>query len=170
MELWTFLISMMPVGELRFSIPFGMISGLHWFDAFSFSLIGNSLITLILVYLFKYFSLDIIVDFFSKIPIIGLIFKKWYDKALNKSVKFKNWTYLGLALFVSIPLPITGAWTAVLISSLLKLKPLKSYIFITFGLIISGSIITFICYNFSNFLNYIFINDQQIKDFIKTIS
>ena len=109
MELWTFLISMMPVGELRFSIPFGMISGLHWFDAFSFSLIGNSLITLILVYLFKYFSLDAIVNLFSKIPIIGLIFKKWYDKALNKSIKFKNLTYLGLALFVSIPLPITGA-------------------------------------------------------------
>ena len=53
MELWTFLISMMPVGELRFSIPFGMISGLHWFDAFIFSLLGNSLITLHISLLFN---------------------------------------------------------------------------------------------------------------------
>ena len=170
MKLWTFLISMMPVGELRFSIPFGIISGLHWCDAFIFSLLGNSFIALILVYIFKYFSLDVIINLFAKIPIVGFIFKKWHDKAISKSKRFKDWTYIGLAMFVSIPLPITGAWTAVLISALLKLKPFKSFIFITIGLIVSGSIITFICYNFSNLMNYIFINDQQIKDFINTIS
>ena len=170
MQLWTFLISMMPVGELRFSIPFGIISGLHWFDAFILSLIGNSLIALILVYIFDFFSLNTIVDLFKKVPLFGLIFKKWYDKALLKSLKFKDWTYIGLAMFVSIPLPITGAWTAVLISSLLKLKPFKSFLFITIGLFVSGGIITFICYNFSNLMSYIFINDDKIEQFIKSIS
>ena len=51
-------------------------------------------------------------------------------------------------LFVSIPLPITGAWTAVLIASILELKPLKSFSSITFGLILSGATIT----NFSIYL------------------
>ena len=46
MELWTFLISMMPVGELRFSIPFGYFVGLHWYESFIYSLLGNALITL----------------------------------------------------------------------------------------------------------------------------
>ena len=50
MRLWTFIVSMMPVGELRFSIPFGLFSGLYWFEAFTYSLIGNSLISLILFF------------------------------------------------------------------------------------------------------------------------
>ena len=56
-------------------------------------------------------------------------------------------------LFVGIPLPITGAWTAVLISVFLKLKPFKSYIFISYGLIVSGLIVTY----FTIFLPNIFV-------------
>ena len=170
MQLWTFIISMMPVGELRFSIPFGIFVGLHWFEAFFYSLIGNSLITLFLVYLIHYYNIDNIAKFFSKIPIVGIIFKKWREGAIKKSQKFSNRTYTALALFVSIPLPITGAWTAVLIASLLNLKPLKSFLFISIGLIVSGSIITLICQNFSNLMEYIFINKEQIETFIDSIS
>ena len=50
-DLWTFIISMLPVGELRFSIPFGVFSGLNWFDAFLYSVFGNSLITIILIFI-----------------------------------------------------------------------------------------------------------------------
>ena len=160
----------MPVGELRFSIPFGIIAGLHWFEAFIFSLVGNSLITLILVYVIHYFTIDKISKAFSKIPIVGVIFKKWHEKAIKKSKKFINWTYTGLALFVSIPLPITGAWTAVLIATLLNLKPFKTFVFISVGLFVSGSIITLICHSFSNLTEYIFIDKKQIENFIKSIS
>ncbi len=170
MQFWTFLISMMPVGELRFSIPFGIIAGLHWFEAFIFSLVGNSLITLILVYVIHYFTIDKISRAFSKIPIVGVIFKKWHEKAVKKSKKFINWTYTGLALFVSIPLPITGAWTAVLIATLLNLKPFKTFVFISVGLFVSGSIITLICHSFGNLTEYIFIDKKQIENFIKFIS
>ena len=170
MQFWTFLISMMPVGELRFSIPFGIFAGLHWAEAFIYSFLGNSLIALIIIYLIDYYKMDRITALINKVPIIGLIFSKWQNRAIKKSQKFNNWTYTGLALFVSIPLPITGAWTAVLISSLLYLKPFKSFLFISLGLIVSGSIITVICYNFSNLMEYIFINKEQITLFIKSIS
>ncbi len=170
MIFWTFLLSMMPVGELRFSVPFGIFTGLHWSEALVYSLIGNSLIALILIYLINYFTLDRILIFFKKIPFVGTIFKKWHDKAIIKSKKINNWSYTGLALFVSIPLPITGAWTALLIASFLNLKPFKSYIYITMGLVVSGSIITIICVNFSNLMEYIFINKDQIKIFIDSIS
>ena len=170
MQFWTFLISMMPVGELRFSIPFGIFSGLHWAEAFIYSFIGNSLITIIIIYLIDYYKMDRITNIIIKIPFVGIIFKKWQNRAIKKSQKFNNLTYTGLALFVSIPLPITGAWTAVMISSLLHLKPFKSFIFISLGFIVSGTIITVICSNFSNLMEYIFINKEQITLFIKSIS
>ena len=69
-------------------------------------------------------------------------------------MKIKKWGYLGLMLFVSIPLPITGAWTAVLIGAILDFKPLKSFIAITFGLIISGSIITYLSVYLPNLVGY----------------
>ena len=74
MQLWTFIISMMPVGELRFSIPFGIFVGLHWFEAFCYSLIGNSLITLFLVYAIHYYNIENITKFFTKIPVVGMIY------------------------------------------------------------------------------------------------
>ena len=76
---------------------------------------------------------------------------------------------MGLAGFVSIPLPITGAWTAVLISAILDLKPLKTFIAIVLGLIISGSIVTFISVNFENLLEYIFINKEDVNNFLNYI-
>jgi len=146
---------MFPVGELRTSIPIAIhMLDLDWGYAFFYSLIGNSLITLLLVYLIDFLKIEKIKDFFAKIPILGTIFVKWENSSLRKSKKIERWGYLGLMLFVSIPLPITGAWTAVLIAAILEFKPLKSFISITFGLMISGSIITYLSVNFPAFLGY----------------
>jgi len=170
MGFWTFLISMMPVGELRFSIPFGIFAGLHWAEAFIYSFIGNALITFILLFLISYYRIENIQKLLNKIPYIGVIFRKWHNSALKKSLRFNKWTYTNLALFVSIPLPVTGAWTAVLISSLLTLKPIKAFIYISIGLIVSGSIITLISYNFIYLMEYIFINKEDVENFINSIS
>ncbi len=170
MRFWTFIISMMPVGELRFSIPFGIFSGLHWFEAFAFSFIGNSLITFILIFFIYYYKLENIQIFLNKIPLVGSFFKKWQNSALKKSLRFNKWIYANLALFVSIPLPITGAWTAVIISSLLSLKPFKSFLYISIGLVVSGTIITLISQNFLYLMDYFFINKEDIKYFIKSLS
>ena len=152
---YTIFMSMFPVGELRTSIPIAIhMLDLDWGYAFFYSLIGNSLITLLLVYLIDFLKIEKIKDFFAKIPILGTIFVKWENSSLRKSKKIERWGYLGLMLFVSIPLPITGAWTAVLIAAILEFKPLKSFISITFGLMISGSIITYLSVNFPAFLGY----------------
>ena len=168
-DLWTFIISMLPIGELRFSIPFGVLSGLNWFDAFLYSVFGNSLITVILLFLINYYKIKRLKELFSKIPLVGSVFNKWENSSIKKSDKINKWGYMGLAGFVSIPLPITGAWTAVLISAILDLKPLKTFIAIVLGLIISGSIVTFISVNFDNLLEYIFINKEDINNFLNYI-
>ena len=152
---YTIFMSMFPVGELRTSIPIAIhMLDLYWGYAFFYSLIGNSLVTLLLVYLIDFLKIERIKDFFAKIPIVGTIFVKWENSSVRKSKKIERWGYLGLMLFVSIPLPITGAWTAVLIAAILEFKPLKSFISITFGLMISGSIITYISVYFPTFLGY----------------
>ena len=151
----TILHSMFPVGELRTSIPVAIhILKLNWSNAFFYSLLGNSLVTLILVYLIDFLKIERIKYFFTKIPVVGTIFIKWENSSVRKSKKIEKWGYIGLMLFVSIPLPITGAWTAVFIAALLELKPFKSFITITFGLIISGSIITYLSVYVPKFLGY----------------
>ena len=151
----TILMAMFPIGELRTSIPLAMhLLKLNWIDAFIYSLFGNSLVTLILVYLIDFLKVDRIKYFFTKIPIVGTIFIKWENSSVRKSRKIEKWGYLGLMLFVSIPLPITGAWTAVFIGSILDFKPFKSFIFITLGLLISGSIITYLSVYLPNLVGH----------------
>ena len=152
---YTIFMSMFPVGELRTSIPIAIhMLDLDWGYAFFYSLIGNSLITLLLVYLIDFLKIERIKYFFTKIPMVGTIFLKWENSSVRKSKKIERWGYLGLMLFVSIPLPITGAWTAVLVAAILEFKPFKTFISITFGLIVSGSIITYLSVNFPTFLGY----------------
>ena len=138
-------MGMFPVGELRTSIPFAYhVLGLDWFNSYVYSLMGNSAVTLILIYLIRFIGTENIKFFFERIPLIGYIFLKWEKSSIEKSKYIQKWSYLGLMFFVGIPLPITGAWTAVLISVFLQLKPFKSYIFISYGLIISGLIVTYL--------------------------
>ena len=148
-------MAMFPVGELRVSIPLAYHGlGLSWFDSYFYSLVGNSLITLILIFFISYLGRSNIRAFFKKIPLLGYIYLKWEQSSIEKSKRFENWSYLGLTLFVGIPLPITGAWTAVLISLILKLNPIKSYLFITYGLFISGAIITYLTIFIPDLLKY----------------
>ena len=151
----TILHSMFPVGELRTAIPVAIhVLQLNWGDALFYSLFGNSLITLILVYLIDFLKIEKIKYFLTKIPVIGTIFIKWENSSIRKSKKIEKWGYVGLMLFVSIPLPITGAWTAVFIAALLEFKPFKSFIAISFGLVVSGSIITYLSVYVPKFLGY----------------
>ena len=72
---YTIFMSMFPVGELRTSIPIAIhMLDLDWRDAFFYSLIGNSLITLLLVYLIDFLKIERIKYFFTKIPMVGTIF------------------------------------------------------------------------------------------------
>tara|TARA_B100000614_G_scaffold65278_1_gene57830 strand:- start:2271 stop:2747 length:477 start_codon:yes stop_codon:yes gene_type:complete len=154
-KLNTLLMAMFPVGELRVSIPLAYHGlGLSWFDSYIYSLVGNSLIALILLFIISFIGRSNIRAFFKKIPFLGYLYLKWEQRSIEKSKSFKNLSFLGLTLFVGIPLPVTGAWTAVLISVILKLNPIKSYLFITYGLFISGAIITYLTIFLPDLLKY----------------
>ena len=142
-KLVTFVMAMVPVFELRLSIPWAIHKlNIDSSDAFLFSILGNAFIALVLIVIIYYFTVERIKNFINEIPIIGFIFKKWENSSVKKSQKIEKWGYTGLMCFVAIPLPITGAWTAVLISFFLDLKKIKTFIAIALGLLISATIVT----------------------------
>ena len=80
------------------------------------------------------------VNFFNKIS-------KWLNSKVDKNKdKIEKYGYLGLILFVGIPLPGTGAWTGCLISSVLEMDRKKSFLAIMLGIIMASIIMMFLSY------------------------
>lgn len=144
-----FLLSMMPIVELRGSIPLGYSLGLYWYENLVISILGNILpVPFILFFSRKIFT------FMKERNILKKYIEKIEKRALTKSEKMKNNEFIGLMLFVAIPFPGTGAWTGSLIATLLKMDIKKSLLCIILGVVIAGLIITGVFYGV---LNNIFI-------------
>ena len=132
-----FLISLLPVIELRGSIPIGYYQGLPWYTNMITSIIGNLLpVPFILLFVVKVFEFmkkrNIMVDFIEKIE----------KRAMSRSDSIANKEFIGLMLFVAIPLPGTGAWTGALIAALLQFNRKKSFMYICIGVLIAASLVT----------------------------
>ncbi len=121
----TFIISMIPIIELRGAIPIAVLTfHLTYFEAFVISFIGNILPAYFIV---KY--IRPIFDLLGRIKILKKIIDWATEKATKKiaeSEKLKKATLLGVYLFVAIPLPGTGAWMGSLIANFLDLEPKKA--------------------------------------------
>ena len=142
--LYVFFISMLPILELRASIPVGY--------AFGFPIILNMLpIPFILIFINKilHFMSHSKISFFNKTA--GFVLKK-ADKNKDKITKYATW---GLFLFVAIPLPGTGAWTGALVASLLDMKRSKALISIFAGVLAAATLVSLICYGFIDFLRFL---------------
>ena len=138
----TFLLSMMPVGELRFGLPYGIALGLDYPLALMAALLGNMIpVPFIIVYIKRIF------EWMRKhMPKMDAFIKKMERKAdINRDTieKYGHW---GLLLFVAIPLPGTGAWTASLIAALLNIRTAKAVPVILIGVCIAAAIITLVTY------------------------
>lgn len=135
---FTMLVSMIPVVELRGGLPFGVSLGLSYPMAFTAAVIGNILpAPFIVVYIRRIFRwmrqnmprLDGLVDSLEK-------------KAHLKGKKVSKYKYLGLTLFVGVPLPGTGAWTGSLAAAFLDMPLRKALPSIILGVILAGLIMT----------------------------
>ena len=78
-------------------------------------------------------------------------YRKLFERIIERSRKkihnrVERFGYLGLMLFVAIPLPITGAYTGTLGAWVLGLEPKKTFLAVLGGVIISGIIVTLISY------------------------
>ena len=132
-----FFISLLPVIELRGSIPIGYYQGLPWYTNMITSIIGNILpVPFILLFVVKVF------EFMKKRNIMVNIIEKIEKRAMSRSESIANKEFLGLMLFVAIPFPGTGAWTGALIAALLQFDRKKSFVYIFIGVLIAASLVT----------------------------
>ena len=132
-----FFISLLPVIELRGSIPIGYYQGLPWYTNMITSIIGNILpVPFILLFVVKVF------EFMKKRNIMVNVIEKIEKRAMSRSESISNKEFLGLMLFVAIPFPGTGAWTGALIAALLQFDRKKSFVYIFIGVLIAASLVT----------------------------
>ncbi len=134
-----FLVSMVPVIELRGAIPIAVGMGLDKLPSFIIAIIGN-MVPVPFIYFFARKILlwgkdkKIIGNFCSFCLTKGEKGGQKLEKKAGKSI------YIALLLFVGIPLPGTGAWTGTLAASILNLDFKKSVIAATFGVLLAGLI------------------------------
>ena len=139
---FTMLVSMAPVAELRVGIPFGVARGLPVWAAYLAAIIGNILpVPFILVYIRRIFQW-----MRQHMPALNRLVDKLERKAHLKGRTVTKYKYLGLLLFVAVPLPGTGAWTGALAASFLDMPLRKALPSIFAVILIAGvaiSILTF---------------------------
>ncbi len=140
-EFIIFIVSMIPILELRGSILAAGFMQTQFLPTYIAAVIGNILpIPFILLFIEKIFGWMKKSRHLHKIP-------DWIEKkALSKSAQIEKYGYLGLFLFVAIPLPGTGAWTGSLLSVLLGMKPKKSFLFIFLGVLTAGLIMSLLSF------------------------
>lgn len=133
-EIGSIFISMLPIFELRGGIPVSYkILKMPFYKSIIFSIIGNILPVLPLLFLIKPFSK------------IGFL-KRFFESRREKGKIIERYKELGLSIFVGIPLPFTGAWTGTILAFLFDLSILKSFIFITIGVLIAAVIVSFLTF------------------------
>ncbi len=138
-ELVTFLISMVPVIELRGAIPYAIAAGLSPWLAFLLSVLGNMLpVPFILLFIRK------ILDWMKQYPRLSKIALWVETRAAGKGARVKRTQMIGLFLFVAIPLPGTGAWTGALVASLINMRMRRAIPAIFLGVLVAGLIVTLV--------------------------
>ncbi len=140
-EVIVFIISMLPILELRGGLIASALLGVDFLPGYVVSIIGNVLpIPIVLLFLEKIF------DFLRKFKITKKLVDKIEYKILSKKDQIEKYGYWGLLLFVGIPLPGTGAWTGSALAVLLRLDRKKSFIYILLGVILASIIMSILSY------------------------
>ncbi len=137
--MWIFLISMVPLIELRGAIPVSQALGLPLLQSYIVCIIGN-MIPVPFIFLFA----RKILEWGQDKPLIGPFFRFCLEKGKKGGDKLQEKAgrglYVALMLFVGIPLPGTGAWTGTLAASILDMDFKKSTIAVLAGVLLAGVI------------------------------
>lgn len=142
-ELIVFFISILPILELRGGLIAASLLNVSPLTGYIVSIIGNTLpVPFILLFINK------ILEWMGKSKIKWMNkLSKWLDKKARKHKdSIEKYGYLGLTLFVGIPLPGTGAWTGCLAASVLNMDKKKSFISIMLGIIMASIIMMLVSY------------------------
>ena len=140
-ELIVFIISLMPILELRGGLIAAALLNLNVVRAFIICFIGN-----IIPIPFILWLITPIFDYLKKTKLFSGVVKRLENKAMNKKEDIERLQYIGLMLFVGIPLPGTGAWTGCLIAALLNMDKKKAMLYAILGVVMAGIIMLIFSY------------------------
>ncbi len=142
-ELCVFFCSMIPIIELRGAIPLGAALGLLWWQSYLLAVLGNMLPVPIIL-LFVKAVLELMAR--SKVKFFNKIATFIYGKAEKNRPKIEKYSFWGVAIFVAIPLPMTGAWTGTLVAAMMNMKFWKALVSALIGVLVAGIIMTLVSY------------------------
>lgn len=136
---YIFLLSMVPIFELRGAIPFSQVMGLPIVPSFIVCIIANML-PVPIIYLFA----RKVLIWGSDKPIIGKFFSFCLEKGEKGGKKLQakagKGLFVALLLFVGIPVPGTGAWTGTLAASILDMDFKSTVAAVMLGVLLAGII------------------------------
>lgn len=140
-EAVVFVISMIPLLELRGGLLVAKMIGVPLLTAIPLCIVGNIIpIPFILLFIKQIFK------WLKKVPLFEKIIVKLENRAMGKSDSIKRYEFWGLALFVGIPLPGTGAWTGSLIAALLEIDFKKAIVSELVGIAMATVIMSIVSY------------------------
>lgn len=144
-ELAVLLIAMIPIGELRVALPLALGAyHLPLWSAFLWSFVGN-----MLPIFFVLLLLEPISNFLMKKSKFFNRFFTWVFARTRRKFEKSSQKYglmLALAVFVGIPLPLTGAWTGAIAAFLFKIPYKKALFSLAAGVVLAGIIVSLVYY------------------------
>jgi len=135
------LISATPISELRGGIPVAYFRyDFDWYWAFLLAVAGNILPIPFLLALY-----DPVVKLVSKVGWIKRLADWFFKYTRRRGGLVEKYGWIGLAVFVGIPLPITGAWTGSVLAYLMGIEYKRALLATFLGVIIAATIVTIFC-------------------------
>ena len=140
-EALVFLVSMVPILELRGGLILSSVLGVEMWKAIGLCIVGNIIpVPFILLFITPIFR------WLKQTKKLKPMVEKLENRAMSKKDQIEKYEFWGLALFVGIPLPGTGAWTGSLIAALLDIKFKKAFPAVILGIIMATVIMTTLSY------------------------
>jgi uncharacterized membrane protein len=133
-----FLFAMTPIAELRGAIPYAIIGhGVAWPVAYAIAVVGNLIPCFPLLLL-----LNPVSRWLSRYGVFARFFDWLFARTRRRGRLVEKYEAVGLALFVAIPLPITGAWTGCAAAFVFGIRFKYAIAAVFCGLLISATVVT----------------------------
>ncbi|MCL6584325.1 MAG: small multi-drug export protein [bacterium] len=136
----TLIVAMIPIAELRGAIPLALSMNVPVIKAFFLAVVGNLIPILPIL-----FFLDPVSNYLRKFPAFDRFFTWLFQRTRNRSNLIERLELVGLALFVAVPLPMTGAWTGAIAAHLFRFRIRDAFIAIAVGVLLAGVVVTLTC-------------------------
>jgi uncharacterized membrane protein len=140
-ELIVFMVAMLPIVELRGALPIGInLFGLGLWKTLVLAVAGNMAPILIVVLL-----LDKLTVLLSRVRVFKRFFDWLFARTRARSGVIARYEFWGLAIFVGIPLPGTGAWTGAVAAVLMGLPYWRALLSILLGVLMAAAVVAALC-------------------------